>query len=332
MASMDFYGFSFNGTHSSTLGILRVSNGNRYNDTILPAFQDKTVPVPGGDGTYFFDSFYTNRTFNLSIAFDNISETQFRKLRQVFSTKNMGPLIFDEAPYKVYTAKIQSPPQLNYICFDVEQNSGEATSTLIHNHNLGEQSAATTNSSNTTRVYKGEGTIQFICYNPYAKSRFKYLSACPSDITNKDEWKAASGMLNSAGSGPSAYDASDSTSIRLFNPGDLEADFMSYYALPTDSSTISILNTSIEVSSNRVGLLNFANIARQGTDVYMRVNSKTNLVEGCDASCNPTGTLYNAYIVSGDFFKIPIVSDTTIECNYISSVACASIDYNYLYY
>jgi hypothetical protein len=59
----DFTGFSFNGVHSSELGIVRISDGSRYNEDLLPTLQDKTIQVPGGDGTYYFGSYYTQRTF-----------------------------------------------------------------------------------------------------------------------------------------------------------------------------------------------------------------------------------------------------------------------------
>jgi hypothetical protein len=55
----DFVGFTFNGIHSSELGILRTSEGSRFNENLLPTIQDKTVQVPGGDGTYYFGSYYT---------------------------------------------------------------------------------------------------------------------------------------------------------------------------------------------------------------------------------------------------------------------------------
>ena len=113
----DFIGFSFDGIHSSDLGILRVSDGSRYNEYLLPTSQDITVQVPGGDGTYYFGSYYTNRPFSISIAFDSLTEEQIRKLRQTFTLKRIGRLIFDEAPYKYYMAKVVSQPQLKYICF-----------------------------------------------------------------------------------------------------------------------------------------------------------------------------------------------------------------------
>ena len=50
----DFTGFSFGGIHSSTLGIIRTSEGSRYNQNLFPNAQDKTVQVPDGEGTYYF--------------------------------------------------------------------------------------------------------------------------------------------------------------------------------------------------------------------------------------------------------------------------------------
>ena len=43
----DFIGFSFNGHRSESLGIVRVSDGSRYNEDLVPTAQDKTVQVPG---------------------------------------------------------------------------------------------------------------------------------------------------------------------------------------------------------------------------------------------------------------------------------------------
>lgn len=114
MASMDFYGFWFNGHHSSEFGIVRVSNGSRYQSNLVPAFQDKTVAVPGGDGTYFFSSNYTNRTFSINFATDSMTEFQYRVFRHHFNGKDTGPLIFDEEPYKVYTAKYRRRHNLTF--------------------------------------------------------------------------------------------------------------------------------------------------------------------------------------------------------------------------
>ena len=143
-----FTGFTFNGVHSSDLGITRVSGSNLYSSNILPNFQDISAAVPGGDGTYYWGSNFTQKPFPVSIAFDNVSEIQFRRLKTVLSTKDISDLIFDEEPYKVYSAKIQSAPQLSWICF----NDDEGRS-----------------------IYKGNGTLTFVSYYPFARNRFKTL-------------------------------------------------------------------------------------------------------------------------------------------------------------
>ena len=71
----DFLGFTYNNKHSSDFGIVRTSNGSRFDENLLPTTQDKTVQIPGGDGTYFFGSYYTQRQFSVPFAFDNMSES-----------------------------------------------------------------------------------------------------------------------------------------------------------------------------------------------------------------------------------------------------------------
>ena len=43
MLKGDFIGFTFNGVHSSELGIIRVSEGDRYNESLLPSLSSKTI-------------------------------------------------------------------------------------------------------------------------------------------------------------------------------------------------------------------------------------------------------------------------------------------------
>ena len=144
---MDFLAFSFNGKHSwDDFGIIRTSDGDRYNENLVPAMQDKTAEVPGGDGMYYFGTIHKQRDFNINIAFDDMSEEKFRKMRQWLNGKEMGDLWFSEAPYKVYTVKPTGTPSLKTLCFDK------------YNEDTGRNE----------RVYKGEGTIQFTAYWPYA--------------------------------------------------------------------------------------------------------------------------------------------------------------------
>ena len=192
--SGDFIGFTFNNIHSSDMGIIRTSDGSRFNENLLPTFADKTVKIPGGYGTYYFGSNYTQRQIPISVATDELTETQFRQLKQWLGDKQIHPLVFDEAPYKTYMVKTSSIPTLKFICFDnITKNNSE----MIVN-----------------RLYKGEGSLQFIAYFPFARCTKKYLSEYTD--SNKEEWADASGLLSTQGS----YDGTGTT-INLYNPGDL---------------------------------------------------------------------------------------------------------------
>ena len=293
----DFIGFSFNEHRSESLGIVRVSDGSRYNEDLVPTAQDKTVQVPGGDGFYYFGSDYTQKPFTIPIAFDGLTEKQFRELQQVFGTKELGKLVFDERPYKYYMVK-SGKPQLKYICFGKD---GE-------------------------RIYKGEGTLSFTAYYPFAKSIFKFLNEY--NDKNKDEWKEASGMKAEKGT----YDTvSDNGSISVYNAGDLETDFILKFDLPVDNTSIS--DIKITLSKENVGkveaFLDLKGFSKKNTDTGFQINTKTNLIEGFNAE-GLTGTLYNENITQGDFFKIP-----PREEGYRISVTGATpieIVYDYIYY
>ena len=164
-----FTGFWFNGHHSSEFGLTRVSEGTRYNENLLADFKDTTQTVPGRDGTLYWDSYYTQKKFLIKVAFDNMTEEQLLSLRKWLDTKNFGELIFDESPYKAYRCKTQSSPQLQYICFDEEINERPG-SNIIHNHEFNlTTSGSTNNIGPMQRIYKGEGTITFVCYDGYAR-------------------------------------------------------------------------------------------------------------------------------------------------------------------
>ena len=140
----DFIGFTFNGCHSSEFNIYSVSDGSRYQDNLVPNPIDYTEQVPGGVGQYYFGSDMDIKEFPLSIAYDNLSELQVRELRNWLAPDTVGELSCDERPYKTYTAKISTSPSLSFICFDK------------YNSNTGKKE----------RVYKGEGSINFVCYYP----------------------------------------------------------------------------------------------------------------------------------------------------------------------
>lgn len=163
----DFIGMEYNGVHSSALGFVRTSNGDRYNLSLLPSFEDQTAQVQGRDETYYFGLNYTDKNISIDIAFDEINESRFRKITKLFSDRKPHKLILDESPYKYYNVKIAESPEIDYLCFD---NGGE-------------------------RVYKGEGNLAFIAYNPFAQSTYKYLTDYNSDTMKYWDFKVTKDVV-----------------------------------------------------------------------------------------------------------------------------------------
>ena len=305
----DFIGFTFDGIHSSELGIVRVSGGDRYEEALVPSLSLKTTNVPGGDGSYYFGTNYTQRNINLQIAFDSLTQQQFMRLISVFGTKKISTLIFDENPYKVYNVKISSEPKLNYICFD-EDNK---------------------------RVYKGEGNINLVSLSPYAYSRYKYredytLENIPEwrgndtfDFINLDEWIDASGIRTKMYNGKE-YDKYDINTgkIHLWNGGQLSTNFNLYIPF-TEGSNI-IAECTIVLGNEKLVL---KQIMKQKEDAKIRINTKTNLIEGVNSNNKITGSIYNQYIEKGGFFTIPI-GESILQTS--GGIPEEEIEYKFLYY
>ena len=308
----DFISFTYNGVHSTELGVLRVTSSNRYTDALLPTIQDKTVQVSGSNGTYFFGSYYTQRPITINVAFDEVSESQIRLIRQIFGDGLSHKLIFDDEPYKVYYAKVTGTPQLQYVPFS------------------------------SPRIYKGEGTFTFTCFEPFAhtlnsnKYLNQYTIGNPSNpvwykYDNKEEWNLSAQLLGTKGT----YDTyNSSTGFKLYNPGDVETDFKFIISITNLLNGIKISDGTNTLESH-ILLIN-APVAKTG-DSYLCFDSKKNLIEGLDSNKNRTGTIYNEYINSGSWFKIPMNKVNTIwyfqpifSSTYSGSTP--TLEYDYLYF
>ena len=295
--SGDYIGFSYNGIHSSDLGIVRTSNGSRFDENLLPTMQDKTVQVPGGDGTYYFGSYFTQRQIPVSFAFDNLTEEQIARLKALFGDKKIHNLIFDELPFKTWRAKVTGTATLKHIVF----SEGE-----------------------TNRVYKGEGTVQFTCYQPYALCEKKWLDDY-ANYSNIDEWKMASRMKETS----NGYDAvNGADSINLYNAGDIE----SHFQLGINFTNNKISASKMYISGNVNSQIGWSEIEAQNGDSYIKINSELNLIEGYDINNKKTGNIYNQYITEGTFFKIPLGESVLVFDKSKGELEVKSIEYNYYYF
>lgn len=241
----DFLGFTLGEIHSEQLNITRVSSSDRYNDILTPTFQDSTVQVPGKDGTYFWDTFYTQRPFTIDFAFDDLRDEDLRRLRQIFGFKGVKPLVFDEFPYKKYMVKCSAPPTLKYICFDYQD----------------------------IRIYKGEGSVNLVAYYPYG------IGTSDAIFTHASE-------------------------VVVVNDGDLESPLKFIYAI-NDAQNLQYIKLKDE-DGTVLNQLILNGIQQLGNDTYILIDSKTHLIDGLDVNFNKTGNLYNRFVMSGDFFDMPL--------------------------
>ena len=143
----DFLGFRFGQIHSKDLHLIVVSSSNRYQKNELPTIKEYTKEIPGGNGIYLFGHTFVSQEFKVNVAFNEVDEITWRKISQLFATDKPQDLVFDELPFKTYKAKLKTKPEFKFICF---MKDGQ-------------------------RVYKGEGTLDFICYSPFAFCFNKYV-------------------------------------------------------------------------------------------------------------------------------------------------------------
>ena len=296
----DFLGFTFIDKHSDDFGIIRVSDGNRYKENLQPEIKDIHTEVPGMDGEYYFGTTFGVKNFDLDIAFDSINEKQLRDLKRHFGQKRMGKLIFDEEPYKYYWAKIESPIELSYVCFD------EVKKEEVSFYGIKRRTTTVMRpTGETERIYKGDGTISFICYYPYAKSEFKVLPTNKYD--NINEWASVSGILDS--NTYSSFDKYNEGIIKIYNAGDIATGFRLYTPI-VNSLEISYISMSGDLEPK---ILKLDGITQQGSnDIGFVINTDTGLIQGVSSisttngnvSYTTTGTLYNRFIVGGYFFKL----------------------------
>ena len=367
----DFIGFSFDGHHTSELNIVRVSSGDRYKEGLLPEIEDNTLAIPGCDGEFYFGSHYKNKTISIDIAFDRVTEKNFRQIQRLFSTKKPCRLIFDERPYKVYMAKISQPVELNYVCFEEfytyegEERDGVRIvsrdgGVIIHEQVI----PIITDYSRKQRLYKGEGTIEFVCTSPFAKSQFKTLEEY-SNYSNIDEWKEASAILSTADYTNQGIDVTHAVSqdqagtqdsvgynayIPVYNAGDVDTPF--YLFLPYTTAGPYAFGQLEPLADRDMILIDMDDTFLALNPITSRkemisengviINTNNHLIEGVvfnpDGSWTTTGEVYNNYIAGGDFGKILCTNfNFDPRLRQMIKISCqtamdAKIVYNYLYY
>ena len=294
----DLTGFKFGDYHSSQFGLIRVSNGSRYNEYLLPTLKNTTTDVPGMEGTLYFGTQKTTRSFQVDMAFDSLTEEDIRDIREWLTGAHS--LIFDERPYIQYMCILNSAPQLKYLTFE----------------------------ENGERIYKGELSVNFVSYLPYGYSidGKKFIDDFLDE--NFEEWSNASHLAYKnfyEGEILHTYDKFEGNNVYVYNGGDVEADYvLTCYFSEGATAKISMNDVSYEFSLRAK--------SANSTHLELSVNSKLQYARCRDVNI-ANGVItgisdYEIMLPSTEMFKIP-VGQSLITCTNIDTSAPNTIDYKY---
>lgn len=349
----DFIGFYLDGIHSSTYGILRVSDGDRYKEGLIPEFEDREIELSGGSGSIYVNTQYKKTPFDIEIAFDHLTEQQFRDMRKWLGGEKLHSFRFDERPYKTYWVKLESRPELEYVCFMEESDSVF---------------------KQEERIYKGEGTLNFVAYDPfgYCIDNSIQIVENAADITevglitfedginwqvldsytpfeiidnNVDEWGIVSGLKTSSQlKNYNKFFTLISQETReytssLYNPGDFDADFELMISFPEEEGEIENYTLTFLLAKEDEDFSPVFQISLEGLDYSNKVvlnSKKHSLSVYKNIGSAPTSVkkdLRYDLVKSTDWFKIPTgESRLKIECARALPSIDFKIKYNYKYY
>lgn len=294
----DLTGFKFGDYHSSQFGLIRVSNGSRYNEYLLPTLKNTTTDVPGMEGMLYFGTQKTTRSFQVDMAFDSLAEEDIRDIREWLT--GVHSLVFDERPYIQYMCILNSAPQLKYLTFE----------------------------ENGERIYKGELSVNFVSYLPYGYSidGKKFIDDFLDE--NFEEWSNASHLAYKnfyEGETLHTYDKFEGNNVYVYNGGDIEADYvLTCYFSEGATAKISMNDVSYEFSLRAK--------SANSTHLELSINSKLQYARCRDVNI-ANGVItgmsdYEIMLPSTEMFKIP-VGRSLITCTNIDTSAPNVVDYKY---
>lgn len=334
----DYIGFTYAGKHSSQFGLKSVTSGDRYQRYLSPEFSDLTQSTVGRDGTLYFGTNKTKRTIALNVAFDDMTEKEYRELRRWLNS-GIADLVLDEVPYVKYHAKASAPVQISFLVFMDE---------------------------NEDRVYKGEFQITFVCYDPYGYSTSKYLenysytgfidkyqiSAAQMSST-MSEWANQSKLLPLQTYKGILYDTfireetvvtnedgEESTNVQtcfyLYNPGDVDCDFVLELPNKGGDLTLELYEYDTEAEVGQLNAepsysLTFKDLPTSDTPIV--IDTSKRLIY---TTYNGIKTPINDCWQGGNYFQIPMNEDLgeysqlkLICSNELTDEDTATIAYDY---
>lgn len=343
-----FLWFKFNNKYSYDYGIVRTSDGSRFNQDLFPSTQDRTATVPGKDGVYYFDSNYNKREFSIPYAFEKLTEQQLKNLSFWLGDKQIHELIFGERREVFYMAKVTGSSIIKYIPFNgtiekIYQESSYKEITFEKKVLLQDIEVLTKNKDNDLIENKTNIPAQTEIYcvkddNINSELQYGYSQFFTISKQSEKNYYFYYGKLDEYVEEPS--DPDEKTNQNFYNitvmkenlyNGEGNITFTCYYPFARrtftfNSETVSINNDGVKeaeykieysptqsesrilINSNQIIKISFP----EGVSVPDKIiiDSRTELITG---ELDGENNIYNQYLSSDSRFeKIPIQNDITL--------------------
>lgn len=233
-------GFTYNGKHSSSMGVYFIPDANERGD-FQPDFEVIDFERSWHSGGEYLHSRTKTRVFNLSCYYEDITIEQREEILRWLDRRTSGDLVFDDREYATYhvrpTKKIEFK---DYLQRD-----------QIANRDL----------------YSGTFTIVFSAYDPFAS-----LNIMHSTSSTSRRALAETGLLPESMT-PTVPVLSTITNFVMYNPGTEYGHTIIRFSGATGSSDLVIKNaTTGDVCVLKAGLV-------VDSKNYIEINSKTGRVE-----------------------------------------------------
>ena len=171
-----FLDLKFNNHWVSSYGLVVVSDGSRYSETLFPEFTHTTANIPGKTGTVYWGTNISGRTITKRLVTDGMTSRQYATFKSHFKPGTYAELRFGESAYKYCYAYINDNSSFTFVPF----NNKVTIRGVSYNDT----------------IYKGECELSFFLPDPYFYSDY-YLGKSTTtpifDYTNKD-WFVESGL------------------------------------------------------------------------------------------------------------------------------------------
>lgn len=170
-----FLDLKFNNQWVSNYGLVVVSDGSRYSETLFPDFTHTTATIPGKTGTVYWGTTLSGRTISKKLVTDGMTARQYAAFKNNFKPGTYAELRLAETPFKYGYAYVSDNSTFTFVPFDSQISVDGSIYRDI--------------------IYRGECDLNFFMPDPFFYSDY-YISTTDvseNNYTQKD-WFIESGL------------------------------------------------------------------------------------------------------------------------------------------